>query len=70
MRVKVGDRVHSSNDEPILLILDEGDRQGIIDLDPGAKGYCVYPQERFTPRQITEWMTNIKKPVSEDDEGG
>ena len=70
MRVKIGDQIYSSNDEPILLILDEGDRQGIINLDPDAKGYCVYPQEKFTPDQIAEWMSNVRKSVSEDDEGG
>ncbi|GAG51160.1 unnamed protein product [marine sediment metagenome] len=43
MRVKVGDRVHDGESEPVMVILSKGEKEQIANMHPDATKYCVYP---------------------------
>jgi len=46
MKVKIGDVIYDSDEEPIMLILDEYNKQDIADMiDEDYKVYCVYPDD-------------------------
>jgi hypothetical protein len=42
MKVKINDKIYDSNDEPIMLILDEEDKYNISNMGEQKK-YCSYP---------------------------
>lgn len=44
VRVKIGDIIHDSNNEPIMLILDGEDIDNISNME-GQKKYCSYPED-------------------------
>ena len=43
MKVKIGTNIYDSNEEPIMLILDEKDKNNIKDMHPFATKFCSYP---------------------------
>lgn len=51
MKVKVGNKVYDSNNEPIMIILNNGEKQQIANMHPDATKYCQYPDDE-------EWMAN------------
>jgi len=60
MKVKVGDKVYDSAEEPIMVILTDGDKKNIANMSPEATKYCSYPgEEKWTKddyKAIKEWM--------------
>lgn len=60
MRVKVGDTVYDSDEEPVMVILTPKDRENISRMPPGNTKYCVYPPEgRWVAHNfegIKQWM--------------
>jgi len=44
MKIKVGDKVYSGEQEPIMVILTEQDKKNIGNMIPGSTKYCVYPK--------------------------
>ena len=60
MKVKVGDVIHDSNKEPIMIILSKGERKQIANMHPKATKYCSYPdKEKWTKdnyKNINKWM--------------
>jgi hypothetical protein len=55
MRVKVGEIEYSGIDTPIMVILDDVDKENIRNMTPEATMYCCYP-EHWTSEEIKEWM--------------
>ena len=55
MKVKVGDKVYSAEDQPVMIILTDKDKKAIADMVPGATKYCAYP-ESVDQVQIINWM--------------
>lgn len=55
MKVKVGDKVYDGNEQPVMVILEDGDKQNIANMDPGCTKYCVYP-DTCTPGEIERFM--------------
>lgn len=43
MKVKIGNKVIDSEDEPILIILDNQGKENIASMLPGATKYMSYP---------------------------
>ena len=43
MKVKIGNRIFDSNNEPIMIILGEQDRNNIKNMHENATKYCCYP---------------------------
>jgi len=63
MKVKIGDKIYStSENEPIMIILDEEDKINITKMKSGDCRYCVYPSEKYTPEEITKWMREGTEP--------
>ncbi len=55
MRVKVGDRTYDSEEESVMVILSEKDKQNIRDMLSDATKYCSFPESADTG-QIARWM--------------
>lgn len=55
MMVKVGNRVYSGSQEPVMVILRDQDRANIQNMVPGATSYCVFP-DHWSVDDIRAWM--------------
>lgn len=43
MKVKIGNKIFDSNEEPIMLILDDQDKENISNMSKEAHKFCSYP---------------------------
>lgn len=43
MKVKIGNKIYDPNNEPIMLILDDQDKENIKNMLPSATRYCAFP---------------------------
>lgn len=50
MKVKINNKIYNSNQEPIMLILDEKDKKNISNMVESATKYISYP----TGMKLTE----------------
>ena len=55
MKVKIGKEVFDGNNEPIMVILSEEDKENIKNMLPECTKYCSFP-EGFNVEQIKIWM--------------
>lgn len=55
MKVKIGDQVYDSNEQPVLLILSDQDKENIANMHPDAHKYCVFP-ESVDENTVREFM--------------
>lgn len=44
MKIKIGDKIYDSNEEMIMLILDENDKENISNMSKEETKYCSYPE--------------------------
>jgi len=60
LKVKIGDVIYNSEEEPIMIILSKGEKKQIEDMHPKATKYCSYPdREEWTKGNyegINKWM--------------
>lgn len=56
MKVKIGNKIYDSNDEPIMIILDKQDMEYISNMPKHYSKYCVYPEIGYTEEDIKEFM--------------
>jgi hypothetical protein len=61
MKVKIGDKVYDGKEEPVMIILNKGEREQIANMHHGCTRYCMYPEDKFTVEQIKEWMLDPPK---------
>lgn len=63
MKVKVGDKVYDSKNEPVMVILTRKDKSNIANMDLKASKYCSYPDtDEWVENdyaKITKWMKEI-----------
>ena len=43
MKVKIGDTVYDAENEPIMIILSDKDKENIKNMTVDAKKYCSFP---------------------------
>jgi len=56
MKVKIDDRIYDSENEPIMLILNDADKNNISNMGSQMK-YCSFPDDdTWTEEQIREFM--------------
>lgn len=56
MRVKIGDKIYDSNDEPIMIMVDEEEKH-LISISGCQGKFCSYPDnDNYTPEMIREFM--------------
>jgi ribosome maturation protein Sdo1 len=61
MKVKIGDTIYDSNNQPIMIIYTDGDLKNMV---RGHK-YCSYPENdyRYPPEKVKKWMETEKTEV-------
>lgn len=63
MKVKVGNKIYDGEKEPVMIIINDGEKQQIADMHPDCTKYCVYPaEEHWTKndyKNIKKWMEDI-----------
>ena len=55
MKVKIGEKIYDSNDEPIMIILGDDDKYNIEHMDPDCSNYCSYP-DTMSEEKTLEFM--------------
>ena len=55
MKIKVGKKIYDSENEPIMVILTEKDKENIFNMFPTATKYCCYP-DNLTEEEIRKFM--------------
>ncbi len=55
MKVKIGEKLYDSNEEPILIVLSEDDKDNIKNMSPEATKYCSFP-DTYDLEKIKEFM--------------
>ena len=43
MKIKVGDKIYDGTDEPIMIILENQDKENIKNMPQDLTQYCIYP---------------------------
>jgi len=56
MKVKVGDTIYDSSEQPVMVILSAEERRDITLMAPGATKYCAFPDHNFTVQDMKTWM--------------
>ncbi len=69
MKVKIGDTVYDSSQEPILLILTPRERLDIISMPSGVDKY-VFSPEGSDMRLIQQWIMGIQVFAIDGQAGG
>lgn len=54
MKVKVGNKIYDSNDEPIMIILDDQDKENIAKMHKDKKKFISYPS-KMKVDEIRNW---------------
>lgn len=54
MKVKIGNKIYDPNNEPIMLILDDQDKENIKNMLPSASKFIIFPDHMDT-KKIEEW---------------
>lgn len=57
MKVKVRNKVYDGEKEPIMVILEPGDKENIKRMPAELTKYCMYP-DHLDPEEIKEWMAD------------
>jgi len=55
MKVKIGDRIYDSKDEPIMIILEDYNKKHISNMAEESRKYCEFPDD-VTEDQVREFM--------------
>jgi hypothetical protein len=57
MKVKIGNKIYSAEDQPIMVILTKGEQNQVANLCEGCTKYCQYPTAAgWTEEAINAWM--------------
>ncbi len=55
MKVKVGDQVFDGQNQPVMVILSERDRENIRNMHPDSNAYASAPED-YGEEKLREWM--------------
>ncbi len=55
MKVKIGNKIYDSDEEPIMVILDDYNKHDISHMAEDDKKYCVFPTD-LSEDQAREFM--------------
>lgn len=61
MKVKIGDVIYDSNEQPVMVILTPDDKANIAAMLPDKFRYCSFP-DTYDPEQVREWMVEGTQP--------
>lgn len=55
MKVKIGDKIYDSNEEPVMLILDDTDKENIKNMDSDKYKFITHPKA-MSVEDVKEWI--------------
>ncbi|MBT6049600.1 hypothetical protein HN803_03170 [candidate division WWE3 bacterium] len=55
MKIKVGNKICDGDDEPVMVILTNKDKENIANMAKGCQKYCEHP-DTMDDEEIYEWM--------------
>jgi len=67
MWIKVGDKVYNSEDQPIMVILTDQDKENINNMSKDAYKYCQYDADKYDAKYILKWMNELGDLILDDD---
>ncbi len=56
MRIKVGAKWFSSDDQPIMVLLMDDDKQNIANMDPDCPKYATFQDDWGSQQEMLDWM--------------
>ncbi len=56
MKVKIGNKIYDSENERVMIILSDGDKKNIQNMEPDCNKYCSYNTDDNSDEDIIEWM--------------
>jgi hypothetical protein len=57
VKVKIGHTIYDADKEPIMIILNDKDKENLKLMQEDATRYCAYPDsDEWTSEKVTEWM--------------
>jgi len=56
MKIKIGNVIYDSEQQPIMVILTQKDKENITNMPPDATRYCEFP-DGSDPVKIELWMS-------------
>ena len=56
MKVKIGHKIYDGEDDAVMIILSDTDKKNIANMLPHCTKYCVYPSEKISEADISQWM--------------
>ena len=60
MKVKVGDTIYNSSDQPIMVIFANEDEKHLVSVMPeGMLSLAEFETDIMTEEQVTKWMEEI-----------
>ena len=59
MKVKIGNIIYDSSEQPIMLILEDYNKEHISNMPKEAHKYCEFP-DNISPKQVREFMRDKK----------
>jgi hypothetical protein len=45
MKVKIGDKIYNSDEQPIMIILSDKDKENITNMDKNCTKYCCFSDD-------------------------
>jgi len=58
MKVKVGDTVYDGNEQPVMVILSDEDKENLKNMPEDKSKYCSCPKDS-DPEEIEKWMAEV-----------
>ncbi len=59
MRIKAGDMVFGSEQQPIMVILTDKDKENIANMHPDCTKYAMFQDDWGTQQEMSDWMTEV-----------
>ena len=68
MKIKIGEKIYTSKEQPIMIILSEEDKKNIAAMLPEARKYCEFVGNKeeaaegtkfYSEEEIRAWMKDI-----------
>ena len=56
MKVKIGDKVFSSENQPIMVILTDKDKENISNMHPNCTKYATFQDDWGSQQKMLNWM--------------
>ncbi|MEJ1412794.1 MAG: hypothetical protein RPU90_04345 [Candidatus Sedimenticola sp. (ex Thyasira tokunagai)] len=56
MKVKIGNNVYDGNEQPVMVILTDQDKENIKNMAPESPKYATFPDEWGSKDEMLNWM--------------